>query len=292
VRILQHRAHDVIDLHCHSTASDGSEAPEVVVELAAAAGLSAVALTDHDGLAGLTRAAERAEQLGIGFVPGCEVSCSFQPGSMHVLCYFVDDVPGPLRNALEGLRADRAKRNDALIARLAELGIPVSRDEVEAEAGSAVIGRPHFAAVLVRHGVVSSVEEAFDTYLAKGRPGYVGRDDIEAAEAIAVANASGGVAVLAHPLSLELTPGELDRLLDTLCDDGLAGMECQYANYDPATREDLHRLAGNHGLVATGGSEFHGRYKPGLFVGTGRGDLAVADEALEALRARRGRPTG
>jgi len=279
----------VIDLHCHSTASDGSEAPEAVIELAAAAGLSAVALTDHDGLAGLARAAAHADELGIAFVPGCEVSCSFQPGSMHVLCYFIEDVPGPLRDALTGLRADREQRNDALIGRLAELGIPVSRDEVEAEAGSAVIGRPHFAAVLVRHGVVASVTEAFDTYLAKGRPGYVGRDDIEAGEVIAHANATGGVAVLAHPLSLELTPAALDRLLHALCEEGLGGMECEYASYDPSTREELRRLAGGHGLVATGGSDFHGRYKPGLFVGTGRGDLAVPDEALEALRARRGR---
>ena len=233
----------VIDLHCHSTASDGSESPETVVDLAAAAGLTAVALTDHDGLAGLARAARRADELGIGFVPGCEVSCSFEPGSMHVLCYFIEDTPGPLQDGLDALRKDREHRNSALIERLEELGIPVSRSEVEEEAGSSVIGRPHFAAVLVRHGVVASVEEAFNRYLAKDQPGYVGRDDIEVGDVLARTAASGGVAVLAHPLSLGLSPDGLDRLLAELSGEGLSGLECEYANYDPATRADLAGLA-------------------------------------------------
>ena len=277
----------MIDLHCHSTCSDGSESPEAVVELAAAAGLSAVALTDHDGLAGLADAARRAARLGIEFVSGCEVSCAFEPGSMHVLCYFIDDVPGPLQNALAELRVDRASRNDALVERLAELGIPVNKSEVELEAGSSVIGRPHFAAVLVRHGVVASVEEAFNRYLAKGRPGYVARRDIEVSEVIDKTAGSRGVTVLAHPLSLRLGADELDQLLDELAENGLGGLECEYASYDPPTRDDLRALARRHRLVATGGSDFHGTYKPGLSVGTGRGDLAVPDEALDALAALR-----
>jgi hypothetical protein len=277
----------MIDLHSHSTASDGSESAATVVELAAAAGCSALALTDHDGLAGLAPAAQRARELGIGFVPGCEISCSFEPGSMHLLCYFVDDVPGPLVAALAALRADRVERNRELVDRLAALGLPLSWEEVRAEAGSDVVGRPHFAAVLVRHGVVSTVNEAFERYLAKGQPGYVGRKDIDVASAISATIASGGVAVLAHPLSLGLRVTALGPLLDELGQQGLAGVECEYANYDPDTRILLRDLARRHRLVATGGSDFHGRFKPGLFVGTGRGDLAVEDEILDQLAARR-----
>ena len=273
----------VIDLHCHSTCSDGSEtAGFAVVELAIAAASSAVALTDHDGFAGLAEAGGRARSSAVTFVPGCEVSCTFQPGSMHVLCYFVGDGTGPLTTALAALREDRAARNDALIDRLAEIGIPVGRSEVEDEAGSSVIGRPHFAAVLVRHGVVDSVEEAFDRYLAKGKPGYVEREDIAADDAIALTRASGGVAVLAHPLSLgPRGQASFARLPRTPRRLGPRRMECEYAKLRP---DDSPRPSSPQAHPPPRGdrwlSDFHGRYTPGLFVGTGRGDLSVPDEAL------------
>jgi hypothetical protein len=281
----------MIDLHCHSTASDGSESPAAVVELAAAAGCSALALTDHDGLGGLAAAEQRARELGIGFVPGCEVSCAFEPGSMHLLCYFVADTPGPLARELAELRADRVQRNGELLERLAAIGIPLSWEEVQAEADSDVVGRPHFAAVLMRHGIVASVNEAFERYLAKGQPGYVARRDIDAKTAIAATVASGGVAVLAHPLSLGLRITALAPTLAELAGEGLSGLECEYANYDPDTRLMLTDLAARYGLVATGGSDFHGRFKPGLFIGTGRGDLRVEDDVLDLLAARRPRAT-
>jgi hypothetical protein len=281
----------VIDLHTHSTCSDGSEAPARVVEMAAEAGLRAVALTDHDNLAGLAEATRRADELGITFVPGCEVSCDFSPGGMHLLCYFVGDRPGAFADELARLREDRAGRNERLVGRLAELGITVDLDEVAEQAGSDVIGRPHFAAVMVRHGYAQDITDAFDRVLKKGAPGYVERSDVQVETAIRLANEAGGVAVLAHPHSLELGTTELDGLLAHLAEVGLGGIECHYGRYRKDERRELADLAEHHGLVATGGSDFHGSYKPDLAVGTGTGDLEVPDAALDELIARRGAPS-
>jgi 3',5'-nucleoside bisphosphate phosphatase len=277
----------MIDLHTHSTCSDGSDSPTRIIDLAAAAGCSAVALTDHDGLSGIDDARARAEDVGIEFVPGCEVSCQFSPGTMHVLCYFAEPGEGPLQDQLERLRSDRDTRNDRLIARLNELGIPITEELLREEAGDATLGRPHFAAVLVRLGAVESYQDAFDTLLAKGGPAYFPKAFIDAPTTIEAARGSGALAVLAHPLSLGLEPGELDRQIAELADAGLAGMECWYGRYSATDRQGLVDIASRYGLVATGGSDFHGTYKPDLSVGTGTGDLDVPDTALVQLTARR-----
>jgi predicted metal-dependent phosphoesterase TrpH len=276
----------VIDLHTHSRFSDGSATPTEVIDLAVEAGLTAIALTDHDGLAGLTEAENRAKTAGIDFVRGCEVSASFQPGSLHLLCYFVP-AEGALAKKLADLRAERERRNEKLLDLLAGLGFPITREEVELEAGSDVIGRPHFAAVLLRHGVVSSVEEAFQRFLAKGAPAYVEREHVEPNEILQVAAQSGALTSIAHPMTLGLEPTELDRLLDDFAGSGVNGMECYYSSYDEDLQGDLAAMARRHGLVPTGGSDFHGTFKPGLHVGTGRGELCVPDEVLDELRARR-----
>ncbi len=279
----------MIDLHSHSTCSDGSETPRGVVELAAGAGLSALALTDHDGLEGIAEAAAAAGELGVGFVPGCEISVAFSPGTMHLLCYFVEPGDGPLHKLLARLRADRETRNERLVSRLLDLGIGITMDEVAAEAGGGVIGRPHFAAVLSRKGVVSGYEAAFEGLLAKGGPAYVGKASVAAGEAISAAKASGALVVLAHPLSLGLPTSELRACVGGLAGAGLVGLECHYARYSPFEREALADLARRLGLVATGGSDFHGSYKPGISVGFGTGDLRVEDGVLDELRDRLGR---
>lgn len=276
----------MIDLHTHSRFSDGSATPTEVIDLAVEAGLTAIALTDHDGLAGLTEAEDRAKTAGIDFVRGCEVSASFQPGSLHLLCYFVP-TEGALPKKLADLRGERERRNEKLLELLTGLGFPITREEVELEAGSDVIGRPHFAAVLIRHGVVSSVEEAFQRFLAKGAPAYVEREHVEPTEILEVAAESGVLTSIAHPMTLGLEPTELDRLLDDFASSGVDGMECYYSSYDEDLQRDLAAMARRHGLVPTGGSDFHGTFKPGLYVGTGRGELCVPDEVLDELRARR-----
>jgi hypothetical protein len=288
----------MIDLHTHSTVSDGSEPPARIVELAAAAGCSALALTDHDSLAGLEEAGRVAVELGVRLVPGCEVSCrkpSPPPGapriegSVHVLVYFVEAGDGPLQTELVKLREDRAVRNRELAARLEELGTGVTFEDVVAEAGDeAGVGRPHFARALVKAGAAEDIDDAFDRWLADGRPGYVPKARLDPPDVARLAHESGGVAVLAHPLSTGLSFPHLERMVAELAEGGLDGIEAVYASYTPDQRANLRRMATRTGLVATGGSDFHGSFKPGLFVGTGRGDLNVPDEMLEALEARRG----
>jgi hypothetical protein len=288
----------VIDLHTHSTVSDGSETPGRIVELAAAAGCSALALTDHDSLAGVDEAGKVAAELGVRLVPGCEVSCRKPApprgaprieGGVHVLVYFVEPGEGPLQRELVKLRGDRAVRNRELAARLVELGTGVTFEDVVAEAGDeAGVGRPHFARALVKAGAAEDVDDAFDRWLADGRPGYVPKARLDPPDVARLAHQSGGVAVLAHPLSTGLPLPHLERLVAELAEGGLDGIEAVYASYTPDQRASLRRMATRTGLVATGGSDFHGSFKPGLSVGTGRGDLNVPDEALEALEARRG----
>jgi predicted metal-dependent phosphoesterase TrpH len=277
----------MIDLHTHSTCSDGSDSPTRIIDLAVAAGCSAVALTDHDGLSGIDEARERAGETGIEFVPGCEVSCLFSPGTMHVLCFFAEPGEGPLQDQLERLRSDRDTRNDRLIARLNELGIPITMELLREEAGDATLGRPHFATVLARLGAVDSYQEAYDTLLAKGGPAYFPKAFIDAPTTIEAAHGSGALAVLAHPLSMGLEPAELERQIAELTDAGLTGMECWYGRYSAEDRQGLVNIAARHDLVATGGSDFHGTYKPDLSVGTGTGDLDVPESALAELTARR-----
>lgn len=278
----------MIDLHTHSTCSDGTDPPERVVELAAAAGCSAVALTDHDTFAGLPRARARAEALGVTLVPGCEVSCAYRGGSAHVLVYFAEEGTSPLGDELAALRADRVARNRQLARRLGELGLDVTYEEIVAEAaGEESAGRPHVAAVLVRHGYAETIPDAFDRWLGSGAPAHVPKARLEPTALAAAARRSGAVTVLAHPLTLDLDAEGLDRAVGELAAVGFAGIEAYYARYAPETRRELVALAGRHGIVATGGSDYHGEVKAGLSIGTGEGDLAVPDGVLEALLARR-----
>jgi hypothetical protein len=275
----------MIDLHAHSTVSDGSDTPEELVDLAVKAGLSALALTDHDRQDGILPARKAAAAAGIELVAGTEISCQHS-GTMHMLVYFLEPGEGPLQDELVRLQVARDTRNERMVARLAELGLPVSREELDAEAGGSGAGRPHVAAILVRKGVASSVQDAFDRYLAKGRPAYMEKERLEPIVAIELSLESGALAVLAHPLSLGLSPGELEATVRELAHAGLAGLEAIYGRYSREERADLAVMAAHAGLAITGGSDHHGSYKPDLKVGVGRGDLHVPDGALAALRDR------
>lgn len=276
----------MLDLHTHSTVSDGSDPPERVVELAAAAGCSAVALTDHDRLDGVVAAAAAGGRLGVEVVPGCELSCEVPAsmGAMHVLVYFVDaeDAGSPLACELVRLQQLRDERNAAMCERLG-----LSYAALLEEAGGIGAGRPHAAALLVRDGRASSIQDAFDRWLAKGRSGYVEKERLSPRDAVGLARASGGAAVLAHPLSLDVGLGDtLRSAMDELRDLGLAGVECIYGRYSADERAALATMARSSGLVVTGGSDYHGAYKPDLAVGVGAGDLEVPDGVLDELRER------
>jgi predicted metal-dependent phosphoesterase TrpH len=275
----------VIDLHTHSTMSDGSDTPEELVDLAVKAGLTAFALTDHDRQDGVAAARARAAQAEIELVPGTEISCQHR-GTMHMLVYFLEPGEGPLQDELVRLQHARDSRNQRMVARLMELGLPVTGEELEAEAGGKGAGRPHVAAILVRKGYAASVQDAFDRYLAKGQPAYMEKDRLEPLDAISLALESGALPVLAHPLSLNLSPDELAATVNELAEEGLAGLEAIYGRYTKEERAGLAVMAARAGLAITGGSDHHGTYKPDLSVGTGRGDLHVPDSALSGLRDR------
>lgn len=276
----------MIDLHVHSTASDGTNSPAELAEIAARAGLSAFALTDHDTLEGLSEAGDAANAHGVRLVPACEISCEVEHGTMHLLVYFLEDRPGPLQDRLSTLQSGRAGRNDRIVEALQSNGVELSIEEVLEEAGGGSVGRPHLAAVLLRKGYVSSIQEAFDTWLAKGRPAYFERERLSPEESISLARASGAVSVLAHPGTLSMETAELDSFVAELASMGLDGIEAEYARYERHQRDTYHQLAEKHGLCSTGGSDYHGDYKPGLAMGTGLGDLKVPDDYLTALETR------
>ena len=279
----------MIDLHTHSDRSDGSEPPGRIVELAHDVGCSAVALTDHDTLDGLPAARARADQLGIRLIPGCELSCiPIAGGGVHVLVYFVDDPASPLGVELTRLRADRRVRNAALAERLQQLGIPVTLDMAAAHAGTVEgVGRPHFARAMVDIGAVTTLDEAFGRYLGNGGEAYIPKGRLTVSDVCRLARDSGGVAVLAHPHTVGLEGDALAAAVRDMAESGLVGLEAVYGRYAPRQRTDLANLARRFGLVPTGGSDYHGSAKPDLHVGTGTGDLKVADRILDQLEAAR-----
>ena len=276
----------MIDLHTHSRISDGSESPARVVELAKEAGLSAVALTDHDRFDGLNEARERAAELDIELVPGVEVSCHWSVGTMHMLVYFVDQRSTPIAGTLVEMQMAREERNRKIIALMNSAGIDITYEELAEEGGGSGLGKPHFARLLVKKGVVSSLQEAFDVYLEKGKPFYVHKITYEPEEMIDLALASGGLPVLAHPYSITTDESMIPTYIEGWTERGLAGIEAYYGRYDQERRKRLASLARSLDIVATGGSDFHGIYKPDLQVGIGQGDLRVPDEALAELKER------
>lgn len=277
-----------VDLHTHSTASDGSDSPEDLVRLAAEAGLTSFALTDHDTLDGITAARVAATEAQLEVIPGTELSLDFDRGGMHLVVLWLEPVGGPLQDRLYGLRTGRDQRNLQIVERLDGLGLPISIQEVLDEAGGGSVGRPHIAAVMVRHGYVPDIRTAFDLWLGQAKPGYVGRPRLQPEEAIGLARESGAVPVLSHPHTLGLTTAsEMAEILTRLRRAGLVGLEALYPTYRRHEREGYADLARRFDLVPSGGSDYHGTYKPGLSVGSGYGDLVVPDPVLEELRAHR-----
>jgi predicted metal-dependent phosphoesterase TrpH len=276
-----------VDLHTHSNASDGTDTPEEVVRRAAEAGLTAVALTDHDTLAGIGAARSAAVELGIDLIPGVELSVNHGEVKLHMLAYFVEPAPGPLQDELEGLRAGRDDRNPAIVEKLCRLGLPITMEDVEEQAGGESIGRPHIADALVAAGHLTSREQGFDGLLDDRGLAYVERRRLDAVAAIGLAHESGGVTSVAHPYTAEVDAPGLRRMMGELADAGLDGIETRHSEHSELQQRAYGGLAAELGLVATGGSDYHGTGKPAISVGKGKGDLQVDDAALDALRERR-----
>lgn len=280
-----------IDLHSHSTASDGSVSPAGVVQTALEMGLTALALTDHDTQEGLDEARQAAASTDLELIAGTELSLEFPGGGMHLVVLWLEPGNGPLQDRLQALQDGRSGRNSVILEALTELGMPITIDEVEAEAGGGSIGRPHIAAVMMQKGYVESIQEAFDSWLATGKPAYRGRPRLMPEEAITLARESGAVPILAHPHTLNINRAPMMAdLLNRLRKAGLVGLEAVYSAYQQHERDGYTHLARRFDLVASGGSDYHGSYKPGLNLGDGYGDLVVPESSLEELRKHAASP--
>jgi len=282
----------MIDLHTHSTASDGTLAPEAVVDLAAAQKLTALALTDHDTVAGLPAALAQGKKRGLEVVPGVELGIQWDGpeasgGQMHLLGYLFRADDSGLCDRLSWLRDRRRERAQRIVEKLKAAGVELSFGRIQEIAGGESIGRPHVAQALIEAGAVSSIGEAFGRFLSPGRPGYEDKDELTPAEAIQLIRSAGGVAVLAHPGTLKLKGAALERCVKELMGYGLAGLEAIWSSHSAEQVRELKALAEKLGLLITGGSDFHGENKPDIQLGTGRkNNVQVPDSVLAALRQR------
>lgn len=280
----------MIDLHTHTTASDGSCSPTELVHLAKQTPLEALAVTDHDTLAGLPEAQEAAQGLDLELIPGLELACQTQVGTMHMLGYFIDRTNPDLQTLLADLVASRRRRNPQIVARLNELGYQMTMEEVRARASSTIVSRLHMALLMVEKDYVRSVEEAFAHFLGTDGTAYVKRDEPTPARAIETIHAAGGLAVLAHPVHLQATnERELNRRIEDLADVGLDGLEVWYPEHNTGLTAQLWRICNRLDLAAVGGSDFHGSGKSHIKLGLGRGALNIPVQILDLLKDRLGR---
>jgi predicted metal-dependent phosphoesterase TrpH len=272
----------IVDLHMHSTASDGSLAPADVVALAHRNGVKIIALTDHDSIAGLPVALERASEAGIRVIPGIELSVTEQNMDVHLLAYGFDPSDARMLEAIARYRESRHERARKILTRLKGLGIRIPMEEIEEIARGGAIGRPHVAEALMMNGHVETFHEAFQRYLGHHAPAYVAKHTVSLEEAVEVVRDAGGVTVLAHPGTLNR-----DAWIPGLARRGLDGIEVWHSKHGPAEINRYREVARAHGLLMTGGSDFHGERTPDVSIGS----VAVPEQVIadldEALRARR-----
>jgi 3',5'-nucleoside bisphosphate phosphatase len=269
-----------VDLHLHTTASDGAFSPKQIVQMALEAGLRAIAITDHDTMNGVDEAVTVAAGTGLTVIPGVEMSSDLPRGEAHILGYFLDAHNPELVALLATLRKARWERAQKMVEKLGALGLPVSWERVAAIANGGAVGRPHVARALIEAGHVSSIQDAFALYIGREAPAYVDRYRLTPEEATQAVIRWGGLPVLAHPSFVEGLAALLPRLVKA----GLAGMETYYTGYSAESTAGLLRLARANRLVGTGGSDFHGR---NVVAGAVLGAVAVPYSVLEELQARR-----
>jgi len=280
----------MIDLQSHTTASDGSLTPTELVLLAKQVGLSALGVTDHDTAGGLEEAVAAAAEHGLELVPGIEMSVDYPQGEFHLLGYYIDFRNPEFLARVQYLQENRFNRNAVMVRKMLEAGLDVTMEEVVAESGGGQVGRPHMARALLKKGYVSSVQEAFDRYLADGQPLHVPKVKLSPEEAIDLVHSAGGVAVLAHPKYMEYPTEEgLRAELARLKEAGLDGLECYYSQHSEEETRQYLRLAETFGFLVTSGSDFHGVSKPDVPLGViyqGRGG---DDSLLVKLKHAAGR---
>lgn len=291
-----------IDLHTHSTKSDGTYTPTQLVRYAARKGLSAIALTDHDTIAGIGEAVLASAALRrangpesssspVSFcapevIPGVELSTEYNGKSIHIVGLFIDYKNSEFSDRLHEFMDSRFYRNKKMCRLLTQGGYPVSYEELEKTFPDTVLTRPHFARYLLDHGMISSIDEAFRKLIGDDCPYYVPREKITPHDAVRYLVKFGGVPILAHPLQYKLSEQELNALVSSLKEEGLAGIEIYYSSHKPSDTAVLSRIALRYGLLPSGGSDFHGANKKNLDLGTGYGHLYVPDSLLPPLREK------
>jgi 3',5'-nucleoside bisphosphate phosphatase len=276
----------MIDLHSHTTESDGTYSPEELIAEALRVGVKTLGITDHDTFSGHDLAMEAARQSGVDLVRGIELSTKLHGQSVHLLGYFLHE------NEMDGFRswvlemqASRRDRNVRLAARLQELGVNITFEEAEAR-GHGMTGRPHFAQILLEKGYVNSLQQAFDDYLDQSAKGYVNRDEPQFADAVSRIRRAGGIASLAHPIRVR---GNVGAMMPDLCAAGLNAIEAYHSDHSPEDTQSYLELAQRHKMLVSGGSDFHGLAKPTVQLGTGREkNLRIPEDLIERLRQASG----
>ena len=274
------------DLHMHTIHSDGTLTPTQLVRLAKERGLSCIALTDHDTLSGVEEAQTEGHRAGIEVIAGVEISVKFEPGTMHILGYFVDRNANGIREGLASIQEARRTRNPMIIERLRALGINISLEEVSAESGGDQVGRPHFARVLIKKKYVKNFEEAFDQYLTKGAPAYVDKRKLTSREAIAMIEEAGGIASLAHPkqLKLDSKPDRFEEVIEQLKQEGLGGLEVYSSCQSKDEAQRYLKTAERLNLLVTGGSDFHGANRPEAPLGWMGDGAMIPYETIDQMK--------
>ncbi len=273
----------MIDLHTHSSASDGAFSPSRLMEHAASSELKAIALTDHDTVSGIAEARSRAESLGLGFIPGVEIEIEFEPGEFHLIGLGVDEKDEMLLEVLATLSAARSERNRGIVDLLRVEGMKVDLDELESTSGAGQVGRPHIAEALRKNKSVHTIQEAFDRFLGKGRPFYLPKECLPLDLALSAIAHARGVSVAAHPYSLFVGKSRLASVMDEWKSAGIGGVEA----YHPAAKlgqcRILELMARERGFFVTAGSDFHGPSKPECGIGRSAGGIPVSDAYLAEL---------
>jgi predicted metal-dependent phosphoesterase TrpH len=275
-----------IDLHTHSVFSDGTATPAELVEMAAELRLRALAITDHDTTEGSVRAVALGRENGVNVIPGIEISCMHREFSLHILGYGIDPEHPLLLEKIGRIQEGRQERNTKILARLAEMGISITPEELEGFSACGQAGRPHIARLLMEKGVISDLNTAFRLYIGKGKPAYANRFCFTAAETIDFLHRAGGVAVLAHPGKIDPAMKLLPSLVRELAERGLDGLEIIYPSHLKKVQKKLRKLAKKYNLIETGGSDYHGGNRPGSMLAGGSNGFCPPDELLAGLEAR------
>jgi len=281
-----------IDLHIHSTASDGSRTPSEIISLAKKLNLGAIAITDHDTIEGSLEVLENEIPASLNFLTGVEISSNPpiplpSSGSLHILGYGIRTDNPELNQALSVLRKARKNRNPEILKRLEDLGIDISIDEIQKKVGTGQIGRPHIAKAMLAKGVVKTMNEAFERYLGKNCPAYIDKYRIECEKAIELIRNAGGIPVLAHPGLIQTeNPEEMKHIVFVLKEMGLMGIEVFYTDHTQNQSVEFQMLALHLDLLVTGGTDFHGEMLPDIQMGSGRGDMFIPYEIYENLMAQ------